>query len=688
MLRFIPRDDDGLPHKRRQSQRACARCRKSKKRCLHTQTPSSSRVSSLRGIDVQNEELESTTYSHGIRDSIQPGPASQTSPGGNVINATVRANSEHLSLADHETAGTAIINAGNVSGVQSEDDDEARFVGDLNPEGVFLAAASPDSTSCSSKCGVGVWLSRKAMTGAKRNLSHTEAEEPPPVSTHTHPNPLTSGITRPCLEDQCLRLLPNPRDVASLSTIYFEEVHPLLPVLDKDMYLSLALHSPAKVLLTQAICLASSATKKSKGFYNLAGERVPSREKFTGQLSSAIKTALELKIVKDKIILIQVLALLSFFTQLSGDSHSSAELTYRTVSYSHTTGLHLQIQTDRADQKYTSRLFCCVWALDRLNAAFHGRPVIMHERDCGRDMETCIREQEGCFQLFLRIVLLLDNVIALYRPSSAKAGKDWDHDFPTFEDLLQISGAASVSSPLLATVETLYHAVAMLGCRSQSLKEAAQSSTSYLRQCLSAIRVVSLVGEEFRDQLSPFPIVPYAISLALRIFYRDLRLSKAPITRARSRKQLLIACGILRDLGESYSSALMLVKLAEQTVREMDKICSSMNAVQRNGAPATNTTLRGESAIGASTSVDRTSQDEAENRSVERPQSDNASGLQYQDGTDAGTIDPSLFDNVPADLDVFAHFDPDFNLGAIDAALGDNINPSFPMDLDFIYPAG
>jgi len=31
------------------------------------------------------------------------------------------------------------------------------------------------------------------------------------------------------------------------------------------------------------------------------------------------------------------------------------------------------------------RVFCCVWALDKLNAAFHGRPVLVHERDSARE---------------------------------------------------------------------------------------------------------------------------------------------------------------------------------------------------------------------------------------------------------------------------------------------------------------
>ncbi|KAK2772529.1 hypothetical protein FQN52_004908 [Onygenales sp. PD_12] len=687
MFRFVPGDSDGLPHKRKQSQRACQSCRKRKKRCLHTgpaTQPPPANSGSPRG---GSERSPSSPH---IRDSIRPSASPQTRFGGRTSRPNFSPNNEdqHLSPnyqpadASSSTAPTSPALA--ITRANEEDEDEARFVGDLNPEGIFLAATSPESTASSSNRGVGVWLSRRAADSAKRKLSRFTLDEVRPYSVNG-PESMISSVIRPCLEDQCLRLLPSKTDVAELTTIYFQEIHSIFPVLDKENYFSMVADSPAKVLLTQAICLAASANKKSKAFYSLATNRLNSHDEFAGQLSSAIKMLLDFKLVKDKIVLIQVLALLSLFTQLSGDSHSSAELTSRTVSYVHTTGIHLQTHMDRPDHKYVTRLFCCVWVLDRLNAAFHGRPVLMHDQDCGRDMEVCFKEQEGCFQLFLRVVLLLDKVIALYRPIPGGDIMSWDHDFPTFEDLLQSSGATSIGSPLLATIESLYHAVAMLSYRSQSLKEPAQSSISYLRQCLSATRVISLVGEEFHDQLCLLPIVPYAISLALRIYYRDLRLSKAPLFRARSRRQLLIACGILRDLGEFYSSALLLVQLAEQTVHEMDKICTSMSSTGQH--ELVNDRVASHESTGNIPPSISTTLPNVGNRGVE-VQGDNVHEDHVQSDSNISAFDPLLFDNMPADIDIFAHFDPNFNLNAIDAALGDNINPSFPMDLDFIYPTG
>ena len=41
--------------------------------------------------------------------------------------------------------------------VPSQGDEGSRFLGDLNPEGIFLAATSPDATRGMSKDSIGVW---------------------------------------------------------------------------------------------------------------------------------------------------------------------------------------------------------------------------------------------------------------------------------------------------------------------------------------------------------------------------------------------------------------------------------------------------------------------------------------------------------------------------------------------------
>jgi hypothetical protein len=44
-----------------------------------------------------------------------------------------------------------------------------------------------------------------------------------------------------------------------------------------------------------------------------------------------------------------------------------------------------------------------------------------------------------------------------------------------------------------------------------------------------------------------------------------------------------------------------------------------------------------------------------------------------------------MLDSLP-DFDVFEHFDPNFDLDAIDTALTDDTNPAFPINFDSLLP--
>jgi hypothetical protein len=251
-----------------------------------------------------------------------------------------------------------------------------------------------------------------------------------------------------------MRLLPDEADFQELYRIYLEDIHPIFPIIDQEEFDSIPVGSPDGVLLRQAICLAASANPVAKDFLKFDSEATPfpSRTEFIREIVFTIRTSLNLGLVKDKFVLIQVLSLMGLFTQFADDRDVSAELTASAISYCHTTGLHLRSKDNPEYLSSSSRLFCCTWALDRLNAAFHGRPVLMHERDFDKDLEACFSEQEPCFQLFLRTVLLLDKVISLYRPEKDVI-VSWEHDFPLFEDLVERSNALSVKSRLLGKSE-------------------------------------------------------------------------------------------------------------------------------------------------------------------------------------------------------------------------------------------
>lgn len=110
---------------------------------------------------------------------------------------------------------------------------------------------------------------------------------------------------------------------------------------------------------------------------------------FGTRILAAMGMSVEICLVTDKIVLISALALMSFFVEGPEGRELSTHHCGKAMQYVHSLGVHLQGQhPNQVDQQAVS-LFCCIWALDRLNAAFHGRPVLMHQRDIGRDVEEC-----------------------------------------------------------------------------------------------------------------------------------------------------------------------------------------------------------------------------------------------------------------------------------------------------------
>ncbi|KAJ5634686.1 hypothetical protein N7528_002528 [Penicillium herquei] len=163
----------------------------------------------------------------------------------------------------------------------------------------------------------------------------------------------------------------------------------------------------------------------------------------------------------------------------------------------------------------------------------------------------------------------MERVIELYQPV---VNSTWKEEFPSFEDLLQRVDSSDIPLHFIATIEVLYHAAAILSCRSASPDGVSPTSDSKLRQSFSASRVTSIVGEEFHNELCLFPIVPYAVALSLRVSYQTLQQSKAQIFQARARKQLVSNCQILRELGKTFYSASLMADLGEYLIGRRDGV--------------------------------------------------------------------------------------------------------------------
>jgi hypothetical protein len=324
---------------------------------------------------------------------------------------------------------------------------KARHVGDLNPESIFLAAASPTATvNGSESSSVGIWIKENQAGTTKNYYSNLSLQQSRSVTLHSS-DPLIQQLLLPYLEDQCLSFIPDKEDYDVLRAIYFAKVNPIISILDRETFDALDPSAPSTIVLKQGVCLVASMHKVANDHLRVPRTTGLNRVDFVTRLSSAMKTSLDLGLVTDKTALIQALCLLYLFTQGADRGDVPAELCTRAVHHAFTIGLHLP-GGEKFDKR-AERLFFSVWALDRLNAAFHGRPISMHERDLGRDLDSAIKKQEPCFQLFLRVVLILDKVISLYRPVSQQSSTSIESEFVDFEQLVIASNGTRIDTPLL-----------------------------------------------------------------------------------------------------------------------------------------------------------------------------------------------------------------------------------------------
>jgi hypothetical protein len=181
------------------------------------------------------------------------------------------------------------------------------------------------------------------------------------------------------------------------------------------------------------------------------------------------------------------------------------------------------------------------------------------------------------------------------------------------------------------------------------------------RRSLAAERIASAVP---RDNLSPVPFVPYAVSLALSVEYRKMRHSRLPMFRARSRAAFKSNCELLRRFGDRFWSARVVAALGELVLREMERTANSIAneaapVPLNDGGPAEDTSIAGDAGPirGEASSMER---------AVSGAITPTLDGLNF-----------TLFDTMP-DLDIFGHFDPGFNLPAIDDALEANLDIGLP----------
>jgi hypothetical protein len=92
----------------------------------------------------------------------------------------------------------------------------------------------------------------------------------------------------------------------------------------------------------------------------------------------------------------------------------------------------------------------------------------------------------------------------------------------------------------------------MAAHKSLSINAPVKSSPSYVRQSLSATRVIHLLNAESPELLPPLPIVPYALGVALSVVYRHFRSRRLKVHVNRATEELKQCVRLLDRLRNSW----------------------------------------------------------------------------------------------------------------------------------------
>ena len=239
-------------------------------------------------------------------------------------------------------------------------------------------------------------------------------------------------------------ILPPSGDTDMLLEIYFSSVHPLLPIINEDIFMAEYKAGAVPKVLVQAVCLVASRHDAARPHLRLENETetVLEPKEFSDRLYSSVVAALNARLETEKLILIQVNALLSINREISAEHDDNSVHLAKAVQYAHSLGLHLGRARKEHRDEWMEKLFWCLWGLDKLaNGSINARPTQLKEADIGlTNMMNMKKYRHTAFGMWLRLCTYLEKIITFYRPSADPTSTGWEEDFPAFEDIVGPGG--------------------------------------------------------------------------------------------------------------------------------------------------------------------------------------------------------------------------------------------------------
>lgn len=372
------------------------------------------------------------------------------------------------------------------------------FLGDLNPEGIlveatmaapatprtsqadddpdhgaigFLAPASPQQSRASPSQD-----RRVAATGSPKLV-----DEPPGpffsvprgdgtrFTIHVQDTAKFAALAQTLVSRGLAdKLMPSDTEWRAMRDLYLTKIHPIFPVYDKSTLVDLPQDTSLRELIQASVCLAAATDPDAHGLLKFKSPIGAARQsqtsvlydEYSREMADFINRRLAELQESRQISLthqIQVMALTCLYWQPAGPTERFEPLSLyaRLVSLVQTHGVHLGLlETARPEgnpKARGSKLFKCLYALDRLLATISARPLMFHNVDLIQ-VPRPDASDPPIFRLFLSLILLLDQVFDMYRPRPTVSYID----IPVFERMAIEAGAQCEPESLLGTYLVLF----------------------------------------------------------------------------------------------------------------------------------------------------------------------------------------------------------------------------------------
>lgn len=191
--------------------------------------------------------------------------------------------------------------------------------------------------------------------------------------------------------------LPPQDSCGRLLEIYFSRIHPLLPIIDRTDFLSqyYSTDEPPPLILQLAVFLAASR-------YTLTSSSTPSdttsiRER-CDFLHMKVQALCDIDLIKDRVLAIQANLLASLHWEGREGINSASDCLSLAVRLAQELGLHRQrppnVSSNSSQlsgkENVLKKVWWCLYAMDRFNAAQEGTPLLINEIDC--DVEPLTKD--------------------------------------------------------------------------------------------------------------------------------------------------------------------------------------------------------------------------------------------------------------------------------------------------------